>query len=428
MNPSLFLQLIQTWFGVALAKVSVTVNGKAAEEPTLYESMLMPEYSVDLKWGSVSASYSNVAADVVSLDSELPLKKRDSIGFANGDIPKLGMKFAKGEKEIQDIKIMLAKGLPNPTVAARIFNDLPKLAKGVRERNEFMFLQGISTGVALAQDADNTGTAIRVSYGYKDANKFTSEIDWLASGYTPISDIRRVVDEADVKPSVLMLSKKAFDAIKSSTEGKELVATTNGMIILSNSILAAPSNDALKSAISTELGLEVIVVDRRIQIEKNGNRSYLKPFEENTLVFLPSKTIGRLVYGTPVEESMPVDGVQYGKVSDGTGASYMLISKFSNNEPLREFTSVQALVLPVIDSVDSIYTLNILGAKEDAQTEGNSTFLYATVTYTKASVIAAVNANGGNVASDVTDAKLLAAINKLNDANKAAAVAAFVTP
>lgn len=425
MNPSLFLDFIKSWFGIATQTVSETVNEKKNEEPTLYESMLMPEYSVDLKWGSVSASFTNIAADVVALDSELPLKKRDSLGFANGDIPKLGMKFRKGEKEIQDINLMLAKGIPNPTVAAKIFNDIPKLVKGVRERIEYMFLKAISTGIIEITDTENVGSAIRVSYGFKAANTFTSETDWPASGYAPISDIKRVLDLADVKPTVLMISKSAFEKLKASQEAKELVANTNGMIIVANQILTTPSNDGLKNAIQSELGLEVIVVDRRVKIEKNGVQSTVRPFEDNTLVFLPAMNTGRLVYGSTVEESMPVNGVEYQKASDATGASYMLLSKFSKNEPLQEFTSVQAIVLPVIDNVSDIYTLNIVGAKEDAQTEGDAAFLYNAVSYVKTSVIAAVNANGGSVASDVTDANLLKAINKLNETQKAAAIAAF---
>jgi hypothetical protein len=93
------------------------------------------------------------------------------------------------------------------------------------------------------------------------------------------------------------------------------------------------------------------------------------------------------------------------------------LKKWSSEEPFAEYTSSQALAIPVIDAVDSIYSLDSEEAAIDAQTEGNSTFLYKTVSYTKASVADALKlaypATKLTVAS--TDAKLLDAINKLSE-------------
>ena len=69
------------------------------------------------------------------------------------------------------------------------------------------------------------------------------------------------------------------------------------------------------------------------------------------------------------EEGTPVGGgVEYAKVDD-----YILISKYSKNDPLQEFTSSQALVLPVIENVDEIYVLDTQEAVEvdSGETEGD---------------------------------------------------------
>ena len=79
-----------------------------------------------------------------------------------------------------------------------------------------------------------------------------------------------------------------------------------------------------------------------------------------------------------------------------------MVSKYHKNDPIKEFTSSQAIVLPVIDNIDNIYILDCeeATASLDVQVEGNTGFAYKEVNYTKASVIAAIN-----VAVESTKAK-----------------------
>ena len=75
--------------------------------------------------------------------------------------------------------------------------------------------------------------------------------------------------------------------------------------------------------------------------------------EEAHIVGLPGENVGRLVYGTLAEETNPVAGVNYQK-----SGSHILVAKYSKTDPLKEFTTAQALALPVIDGVDGIYILH----------------------------------------------------------------------
>lgn len=82
---------------------------------------------------------------------------------------------------------------------------------GIWERIELMFLQGLSTGVALA-DTDNIGTGVRVDYGYLTENKFGVKVVWEGNTSTskPIDDIRKVLKKLNktaMLSSELMLTK-----------------------------------------------------------------------------------------------------------------------------------------------------------------------------------------------------------------------------
>ena len=79
MNPSLFIEYIDKYFRLVIGKITEKINGKKTEEQLLHKTMLTEEYSADLTWGSTELNTSVVAADVVAMDSSLPLKKREEM-------------------------------------------------------------------------------------------------------------------------------------------------------------------------------------------------------------------------------------------------------------------------------------------------------------------------------------------------------------
>lgn len=410
MKQSLFIEIVNKWFGVIAKKLTETINGKKEAPTYLHDTMLTPEYSADLKWDSAAIDGSIVAADVVAMDSPLPLKRRDSLSKASGDVPKLGMKLSKGEKLITDMQIMAARGASQAQIVAKLFTDAPRCASGIKERIEIMFLQGLSTGVGLIEDQNNVGVGVRVDYGFLPKNKFGVTSKWGVVGYTPISDIANVIENAS-GVTTIMLSKKAYNLIRRSDEGKELSANFRGLVITENAKLPVPTPTQFNEAMTDEHGITFKIIDRVIKTEKNGVRTDVKPFDENALVFLSSDNVGRLVYGTLAEETNPVEGVKYEKVGQ-----YILLSKYSKNDPLREFTSSQALVVPVIDNVDQICLLNIEEVQEVAagEIEGDANITIWSKSLVKTNVIAAVKAIGVACPSNITDATLIKKINELN--------------
>ena len=54
-----------------------------------------------------------------------------------------------------------------------------------------------------------------------------------------------------------------------------------------------------------------------------------------------------------VESTRPVPNVTYETADD-----FILVSKYSQTDPWREFTASQAMVVPVLNNVDRIYLLD----------------------------------------------------------------------
>src|SRR5690606_36732793 len=142
------------------------INGKKTAQTYLYKDMLSEELSADLKWNTLSVNGNIVDADVVALDSALPLKKRDSISTASGDIPKIGMKMQMTENNLSDLDVLRARNADTKVLLDKISNDEVQGIIGIHQKLEYMFLQGLSYGVTFIDDDNNVGIVVRVDYGY----------------------------------------------------------------------------------------------------------------------------------------------------------------------------------------------------------------------------------------------------------------------
>lgn len=409
----MFIKWVQKYFGPIAKKVVEKINGTKNPLTYLHKSMLSRDYSTDLKWNSLSSNNTMVAADIVALDSPLPLKKRDALSKASGDIPKLGMKLYLNERLMSDLNILQNRKGSDNEIIKKLFGDTKKCTVGVYETLEYMFLQGLSSGVTSITDENNPGIAIRIDFGYKETNKYGAEIPWSNPNAKPLDDIEKIQTAASANGDsirYIMMDKQTFNVFKKNQQVRESYAMYMGFSITKDTIIPTPDLTKVNQALSANYGVEIQVTDRSVVFEKNGVRTVKKPWEQNMVVFLTDLQVGTLTYGQLAEELHPVDGVQYQKVDD-----FILLSKYRKNDPLREFTSSQALVLPVIDNVDSIYTLDSEEAATDEQTEGDENFDYNGEVYTLEAVKAALKTVDARFKVDgLTDTQLLAKINNLN--------------
>lgn len=416
MEKSIFIHL-KDWFGRIVGRLSVFTNGKLEneEQEYLHKKMLSEEHSADLKWGSSTYNGSIVKADIVAMDSELALKKQDSLSTASGDIPKQGMMFKLTEKQLSDIDTMIAKGFEMVNIVKKVFEQVKKSILGIHENNEYMFLQALSTGQTLLEDKDNVGLGIRVDFGFQDKRKHKASKPWSDPTAKVVDDINRVLKAAKsegISYKVIMLDDTTLGYLRENEQVKNHFAFVNG-IVAEGGVVPTLSEEQLLNFISLNFKLKVITVDRTVISEKNGIRTTLTPWESGIITFLQSEKVGRLVYGTLAEETRKNPSISYQKAG-----SYIMVKKWSENKPFSEWTSSEALCLPVIDNGAFISLLDTKIANvEDSQTEGDTNFAYDGKNYTKASVVAAIKIVNpqSKVTVATTDAKLAEAINKFNE-------------
>lgn len=354
MEQSLFIQWVNKYFPGIVVRVVEKLNDTKNPLPYWHRRMLRKNFSVSGKWESVVAEHALVAADIVAMDSSLPLKKRDSLSKASGDIPKMGMELTLNERQLTDLDTMIAQNAEQKQILAKIFEDTPKVIGGVWERCEAMFLQGLSTGITLVTDSSNVGTGVRLDFGYLAANKFNCEVLWSNTASKPLDDIKKVLDKAREDGNVIrivLMDRVTFNRMVATTQVKEKYAFALGFV---GTNIQSPNLAQANQMLSAEYGFQIELVERSVKTEKNGVRSNHTPWAAGAVVFLTQEQIGDLVWARLAEMNHPVENVSYQTVDD-----FILVSKFRTNRPsLKEFTTSQARVVPVINNVDEIYHLD----------------------------------------------------------------------
>lgn len=356
MEQSIFIKWVQKYFpGLVLSVVQTLNDAKRQSLPYMHTLMLRREFSVTGKWETISSNHNIVAADVVAMDSPLPLKKRDTMAKASGDVPKMGMEFKLNERQITDLNTLIATGGREAQIVAKLFSDIPRAIGGVYERNEAMFLEGLSTGVTAVPDSDNVGTAIRLDFGYKNENKFGVAVVWSnAASATPYDDFVKVVEKARDDGNVItevLMDRFAFTNLAKTDQIKQLFAFSMGF---TGSNIPLPTFDQVNQTIRSHFNFGIRLVERTVKVQKNGQNTNITPWAQGAVVFICSPVIGSLTWARLAEDTNRVAGVEYQNADE-----YILISKYRVNKPsLAEVTQSQARAFPVIGDVDSIYLLD----------------------------------------------------------------------
>lgn len=326
----------------------------------LYKEKLRPQFSLDGRWASILAEYTRVAADVVALDSELPLKSRDTLEVASGTIPKIGMKLYLTEKQMKDVDSMIAQGLPLETIINNIFADTPRCIEGIWERIEDIFLSELSSGVGVSER--NNGTGVRINMNFYEANQFLVSALWSATTATPLDDIQKVVDKS-IEDSNTIIDAYADDTalqlLYKNGQVRAQFAFDQGIAMTASTAIPVLDLSKLQQLFLTKWNIRLHRVSRRVKTELNGVKQNHNPWKKGTITFVCDEELGSLVWTNVAEVNRRVDGVVY-QVAD----EYILAKKYSKTDPLREFTASEAMVVPVLNNVDRIYTLDTQTVQE----------------------------------------------------------------
>ncbi len=329
------------------------VNDSKKAVTYLFKSMLTRKMSGTMAWKSFWGDTQIVAADYVARGSQLPIKQRDKIEAFTGKIPKVGMKKHMTEEEENDLMILEASGADEATLAREITNDVEAVISGVWEANEDTFLRLLYNGEAVINDESRPGLGLRLTLNIKDDNQLYAATTWEGTTAAVADDIEEVITHAEELGDSLVAfacTKTMLDFMRRTEQGRAMYARANAIFYTDIDHIAAPSRTRFADAMQAEYGLKWVDTTRTIRYEKNGEVTKVKPFGDDRITFLTTEQVGTLWYADTVESKKRSSIPSY-----ATSDDYILVSQHRDIEPYLEVTRSQAMVLPMLDDISSIY-------------------------------------------------------------------------
>lgn len=396
MKNSLFVEFLKG-FALVVAKIYQKINGENDEQVYLHKSLFQEEYSVDGKFSSLTGDVSRISADIVPLDSSLPLKKVGSIKKVDGEIPKLGMKMVRTENRLKEWLILRGLGRVIQLVD-KIYDDVTSVVRGVEELKEYLAFQAISKGIILVPDGENAGIGVRVDFNVSANNKFAPKAIWSDPAATPLDDIERMIDYADEigrTPNVVWMDKATSRLMLKNESVQKFYGAYAGFDV--NNV-PVPNLGKLNEALAADDRPTISVIDRSVTFQKNGINTSRKVWSEGMVVAGTAGILGSMVYTDLAEETFSAEQVTYAKAG-----THILVSKYHKIDPLEEFTSSQAAVCPVLNDVDGLFYLDTNDAATIivGQTEDDANIdIDGSTTVSREAFITALNNVGVTKASD----------------------------
>ena len=233
------------------------------------------------------------------------------------------------------------------SVMNRIFDDETRLLRGAAAAREMMRMMALTTGVVTMQ---SNGQVFSFDYGVPAEHKITVGASWSdLTNSDPMEDIRaakeQILDDTGAVITRAICDGKTWRNLRNNEKiKKDIFVLTNGA--------GAVSDQRLRTYLQDELGIEVVVNDKRF-VDNDGNTTKYVP--EDVFVMFPDGALGKTWFGTTPAESDLMTGAAANVSITDTGVAVTTVKK---EDPVQVETIVSMICLPSFEQADQIVILD----------------------------------------------------------------------
>ena len=230
-----------------------------------------------------------------------------------------------------------------------VFDDETNLLRGAAASRERMRMMALTTGVVTMSNNGQT-----FSYDYGVTHKGDAATAW--SNHTtadPIEDIRKAIETVGDDTGATITRAMCDGATWRDIRNNEAIAKK--IFVLSNGV-GAVSDRALREYLLEELGIEVMINDKRYVNESGAATKYMPA---NTFVLFPDGQLGKTWFGTTPAESDLMGGNAANVSITDTGVAVVTHQVV---DPVNVETIVSQICLPSFEMADQVYILDTTAA------------------------------------------------------------------
>jgi hypothetical protein len=352
---------IKSIFGAYATKMQMVIDNSLDKfAPTWFNNYFdfdTPQATLDYV-SVIGASRIEAAASVVDREAATPWRGRPDMSKLSGEIP--AIKAGRKMKESDYRNFLTLQALPVSEQTKKeqqldfLFNDIKAVGNGAMKRIDMMALQAVSTGKIKISSVTNPDGLILsdIDLLLPSSNTSNSATSWDNAAATPLTvDIPAVVAYGrgvGIRFEKMLMTPTQFINFQKITEVKNLLSNFLGFK-QSGTILATQAN--INTFLQANNYPTIELVDESIGVEKDGVITTSNPWETNNVTFVPSGKLGTIKNALAIEELRPVEHVTYAKFNNA------LISKYAQNNPFGEFTTVELNACPAFEAINQIYIL-----------------------------------------------------------------------
>ena len=335
--------------------------------PTFFPLKSTPFLTYETLIGSKG---NRVAADVVAYNASAPLKTRRTVSKLSGEIPSIRMKKIMTEIDLNTYNILKAQARPEQkALLDLVFGDVDDCVDGVNARLEWIIFQALSKGqitLSTVTNANGVITEEAIDFGLPAANKEVvvgaNTTKWTAALFAtskPITDIEYVLEQAKdagVDPKYILMNRSKWLAFRISTQVKDFVIPF--ALYGSTKLKRAPSIEVANEALKSEGLPQIVIIDTRISYEDAEHAiTAVDPWLDSSsadryVTFLEDLKCGDMLYGPIAEETNPPKLVIQAKKGP------ILVSKWSDVDPIAEYTKGELNAFPSWPTIDRVFSLD----------------------------------------------------------------------
>ncbi len=331
-----------------------------------------------LTWETlVSEQGAPVIADVISFDASAPQKSREVIRKLSGDIPKTAVKRGMNERDYNEYLRLQYECNGDADKLALLnlaFKDQDFVYNAVRGRMEWFGLQLLSRGGFALNVTNNNGlvTVEFVGCGMPKENRRVSTADWsnaaTANGLQDIADTLEVASLNGRTIKYVVMHASDFLLL---CKQKSTADTLKGWLNMSGRLTV--TKDTINQYLATQaFPVQIVTVNPAVRIENSAHvRKTISPWERKRVTFLEDLRVGDIQHGPIAAENAPSVREKALMVR----RDFVLITKWSELSPFKEWTQAEANAMPVINDPDGLYILKTDGtawaANEDTEGTDN---------------------------------------------------------
>ena len=318
-----------------------------------------------------------VIADVISFDASAPQKSREVIRKLSGDIPKTALKRGMNERDYNEYLRLQYECNGDADKLALLnlaFKDQDFVYNAVRGRMEWFGLQLLSRGGFALNVTNNNGlvTVEFVGCGMPKENRRVSTADWsnaaTANGLQDIADTLEVASLNGRTIKYVVMHASDFLLL---CKQKSTADTLKGWLNTSGRLTV--TKDTINQYLATQaFPVQIVTVNPAVRIENSAHvRKTISPWERKRVTFLEDLRVGDIQHGPIAAENAPSVREKALMVR----RDFVLITKWSELSPFKEWTQAEANAMPVINDPDGLYILKTDGtawaANEDTEGTDN---------------------------------------------------------